>query len=319
MNNKIFAGIVNSKFFILLLLIIPLSISAQRRISGHITDAEFGDSIAGVSVFIANTTIGTFTDENGYYILAIPGPGSYRLAAAHAGYRDVYVDIEPGNHSVVNDIKMQHYELNEITIGKKVKFRSKDIGLFWKTLLGRNPSKNMIYATNPEAPFFNYNSETDVLNVYCREPLLIINKETGYLIHYMLKAFTHDYNTLMTSWEGEFMFEELTPKNIREEDFWKKNRKKVYSVSITNFIRSLYSDSFLENGFSLYKREEQTVYQSPGLWKMNVLEPVNSYFVENHLFLTGLKVLKPYFYRLILHSYLFVLENRLIIRKKLLD
>ena len=84
---------LQKSFLTILLLIVPLSISAQRRISGHIIDAEFGNSIPGVSVFIANTTIGTATDENGYYILTIPGPGSYRLTAAHVGYQPVFILI----------------------------------------------------------------------------------------------------------------------------------------------------------------------------------------------------------------------------------
>jgi len=267
-----------------LLLIVSLSISAQRYISGHITDAEFGDSIPGVSVFIANTTIGTVSDENGYYKLAIPGPGSYRLTAAHAGHQNMFIDIEPGNHSVVNDIKMKIQELAEVSIVKKVKFRSEDIDLFWKTILGKYPSKYTIQAINSKAPFFNYNSKTNILNAYCYEPLLIINKETGYLIHYVLKEFTHDYNTNLTYWEGEYRFEELAPKNFKEENSWEKNRKKVYSVSITNFIRSLYSNSLLKNGFSFYKLEVQTFNQRDGKWEMSVLEPVYSFDMENYLF-----------------------------------
>ena len=45
----------------------------ERYISGCITDAEEGNPIPGVSVFIANTTVGTATDSAGNYRLRIPG------------------------------------------------------------------------------------------------------------------------------------------------------------------------------------------------------------------------------------------------------
>ena len=82
-------------FLCLLLWIVPLSISAQRTISGRIIDAEFSDPVPGVAVFIAGTTVGTTTDSAGYYRLMIPVEGSYRLTAAHAAYQPAFIDIEP--------------------------------------------------------------------------------------------------------------------------------------------------------------------------------------------------------------------------------
>jgi len=144
------------------------------------------------------------TDSEGRYRLAIPGEGSYRLAVSHAGYEPVFENIEQGEKSVVMDVALQIRELDEVTVAKKIKFRSEDIDLFWTILLGEAPSKKYIYATNPQAPYFYYNTSTNILTVTCREPIKIINNETGYSVLYLLKNFTHNYNIALTSWEGEY-------------------------------------------------------------------------------------------------------------------
>ena len=263
-------------FFGLLLWVVPFTLFAQRTISGRITDSEDGDPISGVSVFIANTTIGITTDTAGFYHLVIPSEGSYRLVVSHVSYQPVFKDIKPGQMSETFNAALQIRELEEVAVVKKVKFRSEDIDLFWETILGKNPSKGGLYATNLKSPYFYYDDSANILTVTCREPLNIINNETGYSILYVLKYFIHDYNTKITNWEGEFMFNKLAPKNLKEQNTWENNRKKVYSVSVTHFIRSLYRDSLIKNGFALFKADIKTVFSNSGMGFKTVLTPFSS-------------------------------------------
>ena len=237
---------------------IPFDLFAQLTISGRISDAEDGSPILGASVFIANSTAGTSTDADGNYRLQIPGEGSYLLTVSHVGYQSFSINIEPGKVSLMQDISLNTYEMEEVTITAKVNFRKKDIELFWKTLLGKKPSRKSIEPVNPEAVYYYYSSETQKLTVSCRVPLQIINHETGYEIMFVLNHFTHDYSSNLTYWEGQYMFTELEPVNYRQNNIWSKNRKKVYQVSISNFIRSLYQNSLLEDGFLLTYRNQYT-------------------------------------------------------------
>ncbi len=43
------------------------SVWAQQKVSGRVTDASFGDPLAGVTVTVKNTTRGTITDNNGQF------------------------------------------------------------------------------------------------------------------------------------------------------------------------------------------------------------------------------------------------------------
>jgi len=252
-TRRISKNMIKSKLCLafLLLWFIPFASYSQRYISGRITDAADGSPIPAVTVFLTNTTIGIVTDAEGYYQLSIPREGSYRLAVSHVGYQSVEQDIEPGRASVQLDIAMRIQELDEIDVSAGIRFRQRDINLFWSKILGKNPSGRTIQAMNPEIVYFYYNPETRILKVTCREPLEIINYETGYHILYMLTYFTHDYNTDITNWEYQSIFTELEPNTIRQKKTWENNRKEVYQVSIPKFIKSLYHNTLMNDGFVL--------------------------------------------------------------------
>ena len=255
---------IKEKFIINVLLfslwLFSSAIFGQRTISGRITDAADGDPVPSVAVFIANTTVGTTTDIEGNYRLNIPGEGSYRLAIQHVGYKPVFKDIEPGNISLVENIALEYNEMDEVMVRAKVRFRQKDINLFWNTILGRLPSKKTIYALNSETVYYYYNQATNSLKVTCREPLQIINNETGYLIQFVLDEFTHNYNTEISSWKYEYLFSELEPANNKQKTTWEENRKKVYRVSLSNFIKSLYNNTLNEDGylFTYLEKKDET-------------------------------------------------------------
>ena len=241
-----------------ILWLIPYALSAQRTVSGCVTDAETGDPVVGAAVFITGTTVGTTTDASGNYRISLPaGEGSYRLSISHVAYQPEFVDIESGIASITLNIALKNYEMEEVTVSSKVKFRNKDIELFWYTILGAKPSKKTIQPINPEVVYYYFNSETQKLTVTCRVPLLIVNHETGYQIQYILNYFTHDYKTNVSSWEGQYLFTELEQANYKQKKTWENNREKIYRTSITNFIKSLYHNTTKENGFLFAYTQKQ--------------------------------------------------------------
>ena len=233
------------------------TLSGQRYINGKVVDNETGDVIPNVSVFFANTTVGTFTDPEGLYKLKIPGEGSYVLTLSHAAYEPVFINVEPGKSSMEQAVVMYSSELKEVEVVKKVRIRQRDVDFFWKTILGRLPSKEKIFVTNPQAAYYYYNPQTRKLKVTCKEPLHIMNLETGYQIKFILYSFTYGYDTEFVSWDGQFFFEELPPENDVQKNRWEENRKAVYQFSVTKFIRALYEESIMENGFLLTYTENR--------------------------------------------------------------
>ncbi|HEX9007322.1 MAG TPA: TonB-dependent receptor, partial [Bacteroidota bacterium] len=69
------------------------------KIAGIITDARSGDKLPSVNVVVEGTTLGTVTNQDGYYVILNVPPGRYRVKASLVGYTpyvatNVRVDID---------------------------------------------------------------------------------------------------------------------------------------------------------------------------------------------------------------------------------
>lgn len=241
-----------------LLAVLPV-LEAQQVVTGRITDAMDGKPISGVEIYIANTTIGTTSEEYGNYTLTIQGEGSFEIVVSHVGYRPAFVKINTPKPLHQVDVVLDINELSEVVIKASVHYRQQDVDLFWRRILGVKPSKSGLEVLNPEKLFFYLNHD-DILKVSCREPIEIINHEMGYHIRYVLENFQHDYWTNQTTFYGQPIFKELTPQNSRQKNRWEKKRQKVYAVSFTHFIRALYREHIHEEGFFLTKKDSLAVF-----------------------------------------------------------
>ena len=238
------------KIFICLYLIVFHTLIAQQVVSGRITDVSDGSPVADASVFIANTTVGTATDESGSYSLTVPGRGSFEIVVSHIGYQSLSHIIDAPQSSHQYNASLTINTLEEITIQSVKTYKKKDVDLFWREILGEKPSKNGMEVLNPEKVYYYLNSY-NVLKAICREPVEIINHHTGYRILYVLQRFEHDYRTDETNFQGMPSYEELVPANSRQQARWIKKRQEVFKVSLIRFIRSLYHGKIQEDGFQL--------------------------------------------------------------------
>lgn len=69
---------------------------ADRIVTGTVSDAS-GTSVIGASIVVAgNKSIGTISDENGFYSIKVPDDYS-RLEFSYVGYTTQVLDIPPGN------------------------------------------------------------------------------------------------------------------------------------------------------------------------------------------------------------------------------
>ena len=78
---------------ILLFISLHLTISILQagttgKIAGRVIDAENGESLPGVNVYIEGTTLGASTDIDGFFIILNIPPGNYELTAAFIGYQE---------------------------------------------------------------------------------------------------------------------------------------------------------------------------------------------------------------------------------------
>jgi iron complex outermembrane receptor protein len=92
--------IFNRLLVTLCLLLIGISLSAQQKISGKITDSE-NEPLIGASVLVKGTNVGTVTDANGVYTLDVPDKAT-TLVVSFVGYDSKEITI--GNSTTINVI-----------------------------------------------------------------------------------------------------------------------------------------------------------------------------------------------------------------------
>jgi TonB-linked SusC/RagA family outer membrane protein len=84
--------------FVVFLLMVNLSMMAQRTVTGVVTDVG-NQPITGVSVVVKGTSVGVVTSLNGGYTLNVP-EGATTLSFSFIGYKTREVEI--GNQTVIN-------------------------------------------------------------------------------------------------------------------------------------------------------------------------------------------------------------------------
>jgi len=91
--------LICSSIFILL----PKDIWAQTtKVKGRVVDVDTGEGIAFVGVYFKNSTVGTTTDMDGYYILQSRDTTLKYLSASILGYDSQEARVQVGNFNEIN-------------------------------------------------------------------------------------------------------------------------------------------------------------------------------------------------------------------------
>ncbi len=88
----------------------------QFRISGNIREGATGESLFGASVYLEGTSIGTTTNDYGFYSISVE-EGSYTLVISYLGFDDIRQEIEV-NDNLNLDFELQEAsnQLNEVIL-----------------------------------------------------------------------------------------------------------------------------------------------------------------------------------------------------------
>ncbi|MGX5820575.1 TonB-dependent receptor [Chitinophaga lutea] len=105
-----------------LLLLTAFQASAQQQrytISGYVKDENSGESLIGISIGKPGTSIGTVTNEYGFYSLTLPA-GRHEVQFTYVGYAPQKLTIDL-NKNLRQDIKLaqSNRQLNEVVITGK--------------------------------------------------------------------------------------------------------------------------------------------------------------------------------------------------------
>ncbi len=224
------------------------------RLEGTVTDAESGKPLPGAHVFIASSMMGTTTGVDGQYVLAGVPVGALRLYVSMIGYEPEARDILLRTNATRTfdfNLKPAVVEIGEIVVEAKRDSKWKQrLEKFTRLFVGETPNAAETVITNPEV--LDFESFGGEFRALAAEPLIIENRALGYRVRYFLKEFVAE--PTRTRYDGEPLYEELTPASEEEALEWQSKRKAAFVGSFRHFLLALLAKKVEEQGFVTYAR-----------------------------------------------------------------
>ncbi|MCK4289164.1 MAG: TonB-dependent receptor, partial [Bacteroidales bacterium] len=118
MNFKNFIAIIIFTSLIIFFSVCNLS-GQTATIRGFVYEKETGEPVIFTNVYLSNTTFGSATDVNGYYIISNIPAGSYELMVTNLGYDTLRMSITLKPDEIVNKklyLKKGSYTLETINV-----------------------------------------------------------------------------------------------------------------------------------------------------------------------------------------------------------
>ena len=227
------------------------ALQAQTLIRGTVLDAETNKPLPGTSVFVSNTRIGTVTASDGTYHLQLP-QGKYEVIFSAVNFVTRVIPTNAVDSFTVVRMQPKVKELDEVVIRKYDPDGWRKWGQFFlDNFIGVNQFSEDCKLKNPKALRFYFDKKTNVMNATASEVLVIENKALGYILKYQMEDFTYDGRTKIVYYEGYPLFEEMKGSQ-RKEKRWAENRLEAYEGSQLHFMRALYRNRLIEEGFDVH-------------------------------------------------------------------
>lgn len=221
-------------------------------IMGTVTDST-GVPIEQANVFIASSMVGTTTNSNGQYTLRGIPLGTLRLVVSRIGYEPSHVDLFIRNAEtyIQNfEIAEKIYELGEVTVSSDNRRWQRQLERFTTIFIGESPNAQQTEIMNPQV--LDFSGRGGDFRAQASEPLIIENRGLGYKLTYFLNEFIAEPNSWR--WDGEPLFETLSPSSPEEAAQWNARRDSAFYGSFRHFLLSVINDQVEVQGFKIYSR-----------------------------------------------------------------
>lgn len=253
-----------------MLLFLSAGVRAQEksRIIGRVLNGETEMPIPNASVFITNTSKGTITNNAGSFELNSIPAGNYDLVISSVGYATQVFSFSseklPLNLKIL--LAPKAMELDSITVEPYLRDGWEEWGKFFiENFIGTSAAAKQTRIKNYKAIRFRFSKKKNLLTAVADEPLIIENRALGYKIQYQLEDFRFNFTDKTLFYLGYNLFEDMSEDKKRIPKRYLTNRKIAYEGSMMHFMRSLYSNELIANGF-----EVKRMYRNPNTEKERV-------------------------------------------------
>lgn len=227
---------------------------AQATISGVVLHADTGSPIPAVHVFLAGTTRGATTDEQGTFRMHGVPPGAYRIVISSVGFASTSVDtLLRARDTLVLEILLREAVLQlpavEIKADRPARWLRR-LRAFERMFIGESELASGAQLLNPEV--LEFEGGWGRLRAVAHAPLEIENRSLGYHLRYHLTEFERRGSVIR--YDGDPLFTPLDAKDAEEARRWREQRCRTYFGSFRHFMESLLDGVSRDAGFHLVRR-----------------------------------------------------------------
>jgi carboxypeptidase-like protein len=250
-----------------LLIVFFSDIYAQKfnnSISGYILDNSTSKPLENVNVYITNTTFGSSTDREGFYIIKSIPPNVHELIVSIVGYETIEQKlIVKMDSKIKKNFKLIPlvYEVSAIDISSSIPEEwLKNLEIFKNVFLGQTFRAQQCRIENPEV--LDLQEKSGLLTATAVQPLIIFNEVLGYKIHCNSLTFKYSMYNKTWNWTIKPRYEELPSKDSTQSLTWKANRQIAYFGSMYHFLMSLKNKQLEPNGYRIFTTDKSNIINS---------------------------------------------------------
>ena len=236
--------------------------SSTLVVKGRVLDAETNAPLSDTHVFVAESMNGTVTDSTGRFRLDEVHPGAKRLYVSRVGYANEAVDFDPTpGRTQVFTVRLapEVLETSPVTVSaERDEAWYERLNRFKRLFVGASGFAEKCRLVNPEVLRFE-EKWWGTFKAQAEKPVVIENRALGYRLTYFLKEF--EKSGSVVRWDGEPLFDPLTPQDSSQAARWRQNRREAYRGSLRHFLRALLDDRLKEEQFELYRLPRASAFR----------------------------------------------------------
>jgi hypothetical protein len=235
-------------------------ITPRVTVSGRVVDDSTHLPIQNANVFVANSTLGSGTNDQGHFQIRNVPVGPCELVASRVGYsmRSLRLTVSESRKTEVTiGLHPTNVEMGEVVVSAPDpgEWRS-GLEKFKKLFIGTTANAQECVILNPEILDFRIDAAGG-FNASVRQPLQIENRALGYHLEYFLTEFRLDesppsaflFPGPVLTFEGKQKYSELKPATLDDSLRWKENRRKAFAGSPRHFLIALFNHELEQEGF----------------------------------------------------------------------
>ena len=253
-RTRVYIGLL---CFVVLANSLHSQVDPKAIIVGKVADAETGEGLPNVNVFLDGTTLGVGSDKDGFFIIRNVPRGAYELVVSMVGYERQVINLqmfEVKDREISVKLKSQAIQTAtiEVTAKDPIKWR-RNLERFQKEFLGETRNAKECMILNPEVLEFRTEPDENVFIAFSTMPLKVENHALGYHMTFYWQEFRLEKGIL--EFKAFTKLEELSATSEDERRRWLDNRKKSYIGSRQHFLSSIARGTFRDEGFEVFSME----------------------------------------------------------------